>query len=126
MDQAAHNRREFFRLRFDDLTGTMQVFEVNEEPVVTEPQPIQIVNVGGGGLYMRTDADLPTEGVYATFTFTILGQRFTFRGHAKRKQDDSTTRGYAVEFVDVEEADRSALVSLLGRAQVAQRYRRSV
>lgn len=119
MEQAGESRREFFRLDFDALPGIMQIFEVDMNPVSEEPQEIRIFNLGGGGLYMQAGVDLPMlQEVYATFRFTVQGHAFSFRGHAARKADDSNGFWYGVSFVDVEEADRQALLSALQKEQI--------
>lgn len=119
MDQANDNRREFFRLGFDDLTGTMQIFEVDDNPISVDPCTVRILNVGGGGLYMRAEVDIPVRHqVYATFTFTVAGQTFTFRGHVRRKMDDQKFYWYAVIFIDVEEQDQRPLIAALQRVMV--------
>lgn len=119
MEEAAEDRRTFFRLGFAELMGTMQIFEVGQNPISVEPRPVEIINLGGGGLYMRTEVDLPIrQGVYATFVFVLQGRSFTFRGHLMRKTDDLTHCWYGVSFVDVPEAERGALLTALGRIQI--------
>ena len=119
MEEAAENRRGYFRLSFEELTGSMQIFEVGQNPISVEPRPVSIINLGGGGLYIRTDVDLPIRsGVYATFSFALQGQRFAFRGHLIRKTDDLTDFWYGVTFVDVDEPERGALLAALGRIQI--------
>ncbi|MFZ5823168.1 MAG: PilZ domain-containing protein [Bacillota bacterium] len=119
MEEAAESRRGYFRLSFEELSGSMQIFEVGQNPISVEPRPVSIINLGGGGLYMRTDVDLPIRsGVYATFSFALQGQRFTFRGQLVRKTDDLTHSWYGVTFVDVDESVRGALIATLGRIQI--------
>lgn len=117
MDEA--NRRSFFRLGFTDLMATMQVFEVNESLVTEQPRTVSLIDLGGGGLSLRCEEDLPIRlGVYATFTFTLRGQRFHLTGQLVRKTDDMEGFIYGVNFVDVPEAEREDLLSLLLRIQV--------
>lgn len=116
---AGESRREYFRLSFEALAGSMQIFEVDMNPVSVEPRPIEIFDLGGGGVYFRTDVDLPIRhGVYATFTFALQGQTFSLRGQFARKTDDTTYFWYGVTFVDVEEAERETLISALHRVQI--------
>ncbi len=124
MDQSTNNRREYFRLDFPDLTATMQVFEVQQNPVFVEPRTVTVINASGGGLYVKTDVDLPIrQGIYATFAFSLQGQPYLFRGYLKRKLDDLTAYYYGVQFIDVDEHDRGTLLSTLGRLQI-ERSRR--
>ncbi|MFZ5815455.1 MAG: PilZ domain-containing protein [Bacillota bacterium] len=123
--ETAPDRRAYFRLEFQDLTATMQIFEVGQNPISVEPRPVTITDLGGGGLSMQTDVDLPIRyGVFATFAFSLAGESFRFVGQLIRKVDDLTHYWYAVTFVDVEEAERAALVAALQRIQI-ERSRRA-
>lgn|GEM_PF-2965348 len=113
------NRREYFRLDVPGMTGTMQLFEVQQSPVFVDPQEIQLVNISGGGLYLKTDIDLPIrQGIYATFNFTLQNETFSFSGHLLRKLDDLKAYYYGVQFIDVDETERGTLLSILGRIQI--------
>lgn len=119
MVEGTDNHREYFRLSFDDLTATMQIFQVDENPISVEPRAVQITDLGGGGLSIVTDVDLPIRlGLYATFAFTLRGQSFSLSGQLVRKTDDMVAYTYGVSLVDVEEHEQEALVSLLGRIEI--------
>lgn len=119
MEQGHESRREFFRMGLDGHPGTMQIFEIDLNPIAGEPREIRILNLGGGGLYMQTDQDLPvSQGIYATFRFTLQGQEFSFRGELGRKTEGAKLFWYGVTFVDVEEGDRQALISALQKTQI--------
>lgn len=124
MTQPAQNRREYFRLEFLDLPGTMQVIQVGERFVTTELKPIQLENVGGGGLGIQSGEDLAIRrGIRAVFRFSIGGQPFTFRGEFNRKIDDRQTFRYGIEFIDVDEQARAQLLAVLSRIQIEKRTR---
>ncbi|HLO02575.1 MAG TPA: PilZ domain-containing protein [Symbiobacteriaceae bacterium] len=124
MTQAAQNRREYFRLDFLDLTGSIQVVQVGERFVTTEPKAIQIENVGGGGLFIQSQDDLMIRrGIRAVFRFAVGGQAFTFHGEFCRKIDDRQTFRYGIEFIDVDEQARAQLLTILSRIQIEKRGR---
>jgi c-di-GMP-binding flagellar brake protein YcgR len=124
MAQPAQNRREYFRLDFVDLTGTMQVVQVGDRFVTTDQRPIQIENVGGGGLLIQSQEDLAIRrGITAVFRFAIGSQEFKFNGTFTRKIDDRQTFRYGIEFVDVDEQARAQLLTVLSRIQIEQRAR---
>lgn len=124
MVQPAQNRREYFRLEFLDLPGTMQVVQVGERFVTTELKPIQIENVGGGGLCVQSSEDLAIRrGIRAVFRFSISGQPFVFHGEFSRKIDDRQTFRYGIEFIDVDEQARALLLTVLSRVQIEKRTR---
>jgi c-di-GMP-binding flagellar brake protein YcgR len=119
LPQPSVNRREYFRLGFADLTGSMQVIQVGPRFVTTESRPIRIENVGGGGLYIQSDEDLLIRReIIGIFQFSLGGQSFQFRGMLTRKVDDRKSYHYGVTFVDVDERARANLVAVLNRLQI--------
>lgn len=124
MTQSAQNRREYFRLEFLDLSGSMQVVQVGERFVTTELKPIQIENVGGGGLLLQSEEDLAIRrGLRAVFRFSVGGQPFSFHGEFTRKIDDRQIFRYGIEFIDVDEQARAQLLAVLSRLQIEKRAR---
>ncbi len=116
---SADNRREYFRVELDELPATMQILEVGQRPITTNPRPIVILNASGGGLYIQVEEDLPVRrGVICQFAFTLGQQAFSVRGELSRKLDDRESYRYGVEFIDLDEYHRGLLVSTLGRLQV--------
>lgn len=97
----------------------MQILEVGQRPITTSARQVNILNAGGGGLYVQAEDDLPIRrGVVAQFEFTLGGNNFSFRGVLTRKLDDRENYEYAVRFIDVDEYQRGLLLSILGRIQV--------
>lgn len=124
MTQPAQNRREYFRLDFLDLIGTMQVVQVGERFVTTDAKPVQIENVGGGGLLIQSQEDLMIRrGIRAVFRFSVSGQAFAFHGEFMRKIDDRQSLRYGIEFIDVDEQARAQLLAILSRIQIEKRTR---
>lgn len=124
MAQPPQNRREYFRVDFLDLTGSMQVVQVGDRFVTTEMKSVQIENVGGGGLLIRSEDDLVIRrGIRAVFRFAINGQAFNFHGEFMRKIDDRQSLRYGVEFIDVDEQARAQLLAILSRIQIEKRGR---
>jgi c-di-GMP-binding flagellar brake protein YcgR len=122
--EAILNRREYFRLSFATLIGTMQIIEIGRRPITTTPRSVSILDVSGGGICVQGDEDLPIRrGVVGQYVFAISSQNFVFRGTVVRKVDDRVTYEYGVRFIDVDEVQRSLLVSILGRLQVEQSRR---
>lgn len=103
------------------LPATMQILEIGQRPITTNPRPIVILNASGGGLYINVEEDLPIRrGVICQFEFTLGQQAFSLRGELSRKLDDRVSFKYGVEFIDIDEYHRGLLVSILGRIQVEQ------
>jgi hypothetical protein len=124
MSQPAQNRREYFRLQFIELVGTMQVIQVGERFLSAEAKPIDLRNVGGGGLYFQSSEDLAIRrGITAVFRFTLGGQTFHFHGELTRKVDDRRSFYYGVAFVDVDERVRAQLLAILSRMQIERNGR---
>lgn len=116
------NRRDYFRLSFAELPGTMQIIEVGQRPITTDPRPIDILDASGGGLLIVSDQDLPIrKEIVAQFEFTINKVHFAFRGTFVRKLDDRKTYQYGVAFIDTDDRHQGLLVSVLGRLQVERR-----
>lgn len=124
MTQPSQNRREYFRLDFLGLTGTMQVVQVGDRFVTTQAKEIQIENVGGGGLFIQSPDDLfIRRGIRAVFQFALGDQPFQFHGEVCRKIDDRVSYRYGVEFIDVDEQARAHLLTVLSRLQIEKRGR---
>jgi c-di-GMP-binding flagellar brake protein YcgR len=122
--EAILNRREYFRLSFATLSGTMQIIEIGRRPITTTPRTITILDASGGGICVQGDEDLPIRRVVVgQYAFAISSQSFLFRGTVVRKIDDRVNYEYGVRFIDVDEVQRSLLVSTLGRLQVEQSRR---
>lgn len=122
--QPAHsNGRDFFRIALPEIDGTMEVIEVGQRPVKTDPREIQIIDGSGSGLAVISQDDLQIRRtVIAIFTFHLGDTDFQFRGTLVRKVDDLRRFEYGVRFIDVDERQQGALISILGRLQV-QRHR---
>jgi c-di-GMP-binding flagellar brake protein YcgR len=117
------NGRDFFRVALPEIDGTMEVIEVGQRPVKTEPKEIQIIDGSGSGLAVLCQDDLQIRRtVIAMFSFHLGETDFQFRGVLVRKVDDMRRFEYGVRFIDVDERQQGALISILGRLQV-QRHR---
>ncbi len=117
------NGRDFFRIALPEVDATMEVIEVGQRPVKTEPRYIQIIDGSGSGLAVISQDDLQIRRtVIAIFTFHLGEVDFQFRGTLVRKVDDMRRFEYGVRFIDVDERQQGALISVLGRIQV-QRHR---
>jgi len=117
------NGRDFFRIALPEVEGTMEVIEVGQRPVKTDPKAIQIVDGSGSGLAVLSQDDLQIRRtVIAIFTFHLGETDFQFRGTLVRKVDDMRRFEYGVRFIDVDERQQGVLISVLGRIQV-QRHR---
>jgi c-di-GMP-binding flagellar brake protein YcgR len=113
------NRREYFRISFAELFGKMQIVEVSGRAITTAPKNVRIFDLGGGGLSITMEEDLPIRrGIAAVFEFTVAQFHFTFRGAFTRKLDDIKSYQYGIRFLDVDEKQRDMLVGVLGRLQV--------
>jgi len=120
---AQSNGRDFFRISLPDVDGTMEVIEVGQRPVKTEPREIQIIDGSGSGLAVISQDDLQIRRtVVAIFAFHLGETDFHFRGTLVRKVDDMRRFEYGVRFIDIDERQQGALISILGRLQV-QRHR---
>jgi len=117
------NGRDFFRIALPEVEGTMEVIEVGQRPVKTEPKEILIIDGSGSGLAVISQDDLQIRRtVVAIFSFYLGDTDFRFRGTLVRKVDDMRRYEYGVRFIDVDERQQGALISVLGRIQV-QRHR---
>ncbi len=99
----------------------MKIIEVGQRPITTDPKSVAIIDASGSGLCVVCQEDLPIRrGVIAVFDFELMGSRFEFRGTFMRKIDDLKKFEYGVRFIDVDENQRGALISVLGRLQVTR------
>jgi c-di-GMP-binding flagellar brake protein YcgR len=122
MTLSPENRREYFRVELGMLPAMMQILEVGQRPITTNPRTVYLLNASGGGLYAQVEDDLPVRrGVICQFEFTLGQVPFSVRGVLVRKLDDRETYKYGVEFIDFDEYHRGLLVSTLGRLQLEQR-----
>lgn len=121
-EHSLENRREYFRLSFSALSASMQIIEIGQRPITTNPRSITVLNAGGGGLYIQAEEDLPIRrGVVAQFQFTLGTYQFSFRGLLVRKLDDRENFQYGIKFIDVDEYQRGLLLSMLSRVQLEMR-----
>lgn len=114
-------QRDFFRIPLSDHPATMKIIEVGQRPITTDAKPCSLIDASGSGLCMICQEDLPIRrGVIAVFDFELAGTVFQFRGTFMRKLDDLKRFEYGVRFIDVDEGQRGALISVLGRLQVVR------
>lgn len=123
-EQNGFNRR-YFRLVLGDHPATMQVTQIGDRPGNTDPKTVYLADIGGGGMKIVCNDDLPIRrGVVASFRFDLAGHIFSLQGTLVRKLDALTRFEYGVAFTDLDDRQQSLLISILWRLQIEQRRNR--
>lgn len=116
------HQRAYFRVPFAGLKCQFAVIRAGDKPVPERPIPAQVLNLGGGGMLIRCDFDLPVRvGLEVRAKFTLENQEYDFMGRLVRKTDTMTTYEYGCEFMDAPERDRQHLLEALNRIEMARR-----
>lgn len=116
------HQRAYFRVPLDGLPCQFAVLRAGDKAVPERPIPAQMLNLGGGGLLLRSEIDLPIRvGLEVRVKFTLEDQEYDFIGRLVRKTDTLRDYEYGCEFVDAPERERQRLLEALNRVEMARR-----
>ncbi len=123
MEIQYENRRNFFRIDLKTpMPGEMTITMFNGKKVNLGSTKIEILDVGPGGLRIKTDIKLPIrKDLILKFSITILGEPLELPGIiAWKKEVDFEHNMYGIQFI-LNDKERRDLTALLNRFQVKLR-----
>ena len=123
MEIQYENRRNFFRIDLKTpMPGEMTITMFNGKKVNLGSTKIEILDVGPGGLRIKTDIKLPIrKDLILKFSMTILGEPLELPGIiAWKKEVDFENNMYGIQFI-LNDKERRNVTSLLNRLQVKLR-----
>ena len=123
MEIQYENRRSFFRVDLKTpLPGEMTITMFNGKKVNLGSTKIEILDVGPGGLRIKTDIKLPIrKDLILKFSMTILGEPLELSGvNVWKKEVDFDDNMYGIQFI-LNEKERKNVTSLMNQLQVKLR-----
>jgi diguanylate cyclase (GGDEF)-like protein/PAS domain S-box-containing protein len=122
-DIMENDRRGYFRVNFPSRKkGWLTVKAVRGKSVNAGKAPIDIKNIGGGGLCFLSDLDLPAGNqMLLAFGFELKDDPFVLNGHIIWKKKLRKGFEYGAEFI-IDENERARLIKDLNQVLVSQRH----